>query len=257
MRSQGRGLLATALLASVIAANAVAQEPAHDKPAPPVRTKEGSSVTGHSAKGSLQPTHAPQPSFSPVDAWNHVKKGNEAAAAARARREALPPPQSRPAGAGRHLCAVVVCADCNLDVPALLGLPRQDVLLISTPGPFVTPEITAMLEQAVAQERLSLVLMLTHTNCTTLDTTRGVSPQQDALAQRLAAARAEAERLRTSLGRALLLGQRERLFAASDELQKRAAADSLRVIPGELNTRTGAITWLHRAVDAMPMPPVR
>lgn len=208
-------------------------------------------------KNPPAPTHAPQPEFAPLDAWEHVKKGNDRAAAAREKRESLPPPAPRPAGAGRHICAVVVCADCDLDVPALLGLPRQDVLLISAPGPFVTPEITALLERAVKEDRLSLVLMLTHKNCTTLETEAGASPQQDALVQRLALARAEAQRMRTTLARALLLGQRERMLAASDPLRKAVADDALRVMPGELDTRTGAITWLHRAADAMPLAPVR
>jgi carbonic anhydrase len=236
--------IATSLLLVTAARAQHAQAATQAKPTP-------------AAKNPPAPTHAPQPQFSPLDAWTHVKRGNERAAAARAAREPLPAPAPRPAGAGRHICAVIVCADCDLDVAALLGLPRQDLLLISTPGPFVTPEITALLERAVAEDRLSLVLMLTHTHCTTLDTPAAASPQQDALAQRLALVRAEAERMRTTVDKALLLGQRERLLAASDALQRATGTDTLRVMPGQIDTRSGAITWLHRNADAMPLTPVR
>jgi len=234
------------LFAAMLLASAAHAQHDEGKPRPKTTTKNPPAAT-----------HAPQPEFAPLDALQHVKKGNERAAAAREKREPMPAPAPRPSGAGRHVCAVIVCADCDLDVPALLGLPRQDVLLISAPGPFVTPEITALLERAVKEDRLSLVLMLTHTHCTTLETEPGVSPQQDALAQRLALARTEAERLRTPLARALLLGQRERMLAASDPLRKAVTDDTLRVMPGQLDTRTGAITWLHRAADAMPLTPVR
>lgn len=249
MRTRGWEVAATSALVALLAAGTAAQDHGSGG-APPI-------APPRATKGTQAPTHAPQPVLSPLDAWTHVKRGNEGAAAARARRENLPPPQPRPAGAGRHVCAVIVCADCDLDVPALLGLPRQDVLLISTPGPFVTPEITALLEQAIGKERLSLVLMLSHSHCTTFDVERGASPQQDALAQRLAAVRADAERTRTPFAKALLLAQREQLLAASEELRRGTKADTLRIMPGELDTRTGAIAWLHRAADAMPLAPVR
>lgn len=241
------------VLALTVAARAFAQ----DHGAQTTRPAAETAAPEHRAKGARLPTHAPQPAFAPIDAWEHVKKGNDAAAAARDRREPPPPPLPRPPGAGRHVCAVVVCADCDLDIAAVLGLPRQDVLLIAVPGPFVTPEITALLEKAVAEERLSLVVMLSHSHCTTLDTAPGTSVQQDALAERLRLVRAEAERSKMPLTKALLLGQRERLLAASDPLREATTKDTLRIVPGELDTRTGAITWLHRAIDALPLAPVR
>lgn len=253
-RGNNPGLVA-AVFALLLAAVTPAQHE-QDKPATNGTDKPATS-TKIGRKNPAAATHAPLPKFAPIDAWEHVKRGNEAAAKARDRREPLPAPAPRPAGAGRHVCAVIVCADCDLDVPAMLGLPRQDVLLISTPGPFVTPEALALLEQAVAQERLSLVLLLSHTHCTMLETKTGVSPQQDALAQRLALVRAEAQRARLPLQKALLLGQRERMLAASDELRRRSDTDQLRVMPGELDTRTGAITWHHTRTDEMPLQPVR
>jgi hypothetical protein len=136
------------------------------------------------------PTHAPLPVLRPLDAWLHIRAGNAAWLSARDAGLPAPAPE-RPGGAGRYVCAVFICADADLDVPAVLGLQRRDVLLISTPGPFVSPESIGLLERLVREERLSLVLILTHTSCRTLtappraDTRPGVEPRQDALAQRL------------------------------------------------------------------------
>ena len=203
------------------------------------------------------PTHAPLLTLPPLAAWAAVKAGNEALLAARA--SGKPPPKlaDRPAGAGRYVCAVLVCADANIDLPALLGLQQKDVLLLSAPGPFVQPEVVALLEQTTRDERLPLVLVLGHPDCTTLSTRTGRTPQQDALARRLDAVRAEAQRTQTSLTKALVLMQREHLLAASDELREHVAKDELRVIPGEVDVRTGALVWHHHRADELPLQPVK
>jgi len=214
------------------------------------------------------PTHAPLPVLRPLDAWLHIRAANAAWLSARDAGLPAPAPE-RPGGAGRYVCAVFTCADADLDIPAVLGLQRRDVLLISTPGPFVSPESIGLLERLVREERLSLVLILTHTSCRTLtapprtaDVRPGVEPRQDALAQRLESLRAEAKRNEISLGsfslgRALVLSQREHLLASSDELRARVTADQLRVVPGEVDTNTGAFTWHHHRADELPLLPVK
>jgi carbonic anhydrase len=203
------------------------------------------------------PTHAPRTSLSPALAREHVAAGNAAFAEARSKGATPPPPAPRPAGTGRWVCAVIVCADVDLDVPAALGLARSDVLLISTPGPFVDPETVALVEQAVAEERLSLVLVLSHEHCRTLAIARGNTPQQDAVAARIASLQAEAARTRAPLVRTLVRSQREQLLVASDALKEHVGKDTLRILPGELDARTGAIRWHHDRADALPMPPVK
>jgi carbonic anhydrase len=213
------------------------------------------------------PTHAPLPVLRPLDAWLHIRAANAACLSAREAGLPAPAPE-RPGGAGRYVCAVFICADADLDIPAVLGLQRRDVLLISTPGPFVSPESIGLLERLVREERLSLVLILTHTSCRTLtappraDTRPGVEPRQDALAQRLESMRAEAKRNEISLGsfslgRALVLSQREHLLASSDELRARVTADQLRIVPGEVDTNTGAFVWHHHRADELPLLPVK
>lgn len=240
--------LAAALLAGGLPAQHVpppAAPGSHVEPA--AQQKRGSSEA---------PTHAPQPDLPPALAFAHVRAGHDAWLAARTRKEPAPPPADRPAGAGRYVCAVLVCADCDFDVPAALGLRRRDVLLLSVPGPFVTPEVAAMLERQVLQERLSLVVLLAHPRCATLQPAAAGAPP-DALSARADLVRRDAARLRLPLAKALVLGQRELLLASSDELRQRAADDHLRVVAAEVDPSTASITWHLKATDSMPMPPVK
>jgi len=205
----------------------------------------------------MRPTHAPQPELAPLVAWRHVRAGNEAAVAARAARQPAPAPKDRPAGAGRYVCAAIVCADADVDVPALLGLARRDVLLLSAPGPFVPAEAVALLEQAVAEERLSLVLVIGHAECRALATRAGVSLAQDALAERIATVRREATRTHTTLAQCLVRMQCQQVLAASDLLRERSTAGSLRLVPAELDGTTRALAWLHARSDEYTLPPIR
>lgn len=204
-----------------------------------------------------RPTHAPKPELPPPLAWQHVRAGNDAAVAALAAEQPLPAPATRPAGAGRYVCAAIVCADARVDVPALLGLAPRDVLLLSAPGPFVQAEAIALLEQAVAEERLSLVVVIGHADCRTLATQQGTSERQDALAARLAVVRREAARTGASLPQCLTRLQCQQMLAASDLLREQATNGSLRVLPAEVDARTGRVAWLHAPIDEYALPPIR
>ncbi|MDO8348624.1 MAG: hypothetical protein Q7T30_00190, partial [Planctomycetota bacterium] len=228
-------LLATALLLLTVAAPSQHDPaPAPHKPASPAEQKRGSAEA---------PTHAPQPELPPAVAFDHVRAGNTACAAARKAGDPPPVVKPRPAGAGRYVCAVIVCADADLDLPTLLGLRRSDVLLISTPGPFVQQETVALLERCVAEERLSLVLVLSHTHCATLQARPGITPRQDALTQRLVAVQKSPYAANLPLGKAMVLAQRQMLLLSSDLLEQRAGKDQLRVVPGEIDTGSHTITW--------------
>lgn len=265
-----RVLLAVCLAVALPLASVVAQHEAHGGPAKaPASTAAPATETKPAAErkrgtGAL-PEHHPQLALHPLLAFEHVQAGNAAAVAARTKAESMPAPKPRPAGAGRYVCAVVVCADCDVDVPALLGLRREDVLLLAVPGPFVGAETVALLERVVVAERLSLVLVLGHAACRSLApapgspgaTTDGTAPTTDPLVRRAEVARREAERRRQALPKTVAQMQRELLLAASDLLTRRSAADELRVLPGEIDPKSGAIVWHHRRVDTMPLAPVR
>lgn len=237
-----RAFAALSLLASV--AGAAAQQPA---PLAPGRT------AAESKRGArTPPTHAPQPTLSPLVAWRHLQAGNAAAVAALATGKPVPAPPERPSGAGRYVCAVVACADADLDLPPLLGLRRSDVLWLAVPGPFATPETVALLERIVVAERVPLVLVLGHVSCRTL-----AGGRDDVLATRTAALTAEAARRGRPMVRTLVEQQRDLLLAAADELRARQQRDELRVLPAEIDERTGALAWHHRAIDALPLAPVK
>lgn len=229
-----------------------AQHDPHNPPLPPPSPATRSDAE-HKRGAPEAPTHAPQPTLHPLLALQHCKNGNAAATAAIALDRAMPKPAARPAGAGRWLAAVVICADADVDIAPLLGLARADVLLLSVPGPFVSPETTAMLERAVADERLSLVLILAHADCRTLQP--NASP--DALTRRREALRAEAERQQQPLPKTLTQLQREQLLAASELLRAKQAAEELRIVPATLDPRTGVLQWHHANADVMPLPPVK
>lgn len=240
--------LRPAVLCGWLAVTAVGQQPTAVG-RPPTPTTE--------TKTPERPTHAPKPTLPPLLAWHHVRAGNAAWVQAQAEREDAPTPAPRPSGAGRYVCAVITCADADVDVAALLGLRRRDVLLLSVPGPFVTPDAVALLEQTVTEHHLSLVIVLGHADCRTLATRRGETEHQDATARRVAAARTDAERDGAPLLPHLLRAQCLRLCAASDLLRRHALADTLRVLPAQVDGRTGAITWHHERADEYALRPIR
>lgn len=263
-----RAPLALCLAMALPQAGVLAQHEAHGAPpevpastaAPAIESKP---VAEHKRGAAALPEHQPRLALHPLLAFQHVQAGNAAVVAARAKAEPMPAPKPRPAGAGRYVCAVVVCADCDVDVPALLGLRREDVLLLAVPGPFVGAETVTLLERVAVAERLSLVLVLGHAACRSLApgsssaATEGTAPTTDPLARRAEVARREAERRGQPLPKTVVQMQRELLLAASDVLTRRSATDELRVLPGEIDPKSGAIVWHHSRVDTMPLAPVR
>lgn len=277
-----------ALVAS--AAFALAQ---HASAAPPPTKTDAKTDQGPARSAPV--THAPLPTLPPAIAFHHVQNGNAALAAARLAGKPPPPPAERPAGAGRYVCAALVCADADLDVPSLLGLRSGDVLVLSVPGPFATPETTALLERMVVDERLSLVLVLAHADCRSLAHGTGIphpmpsiapapggavagargateppaavahdipAPGRpnapcDVLARRVDALRGEAQRRRQSLLATLCQTQCTSVLAATEVLTAKSTRDELRVLPGIVDTKTRTITWLHQRADVMPIAPVK
>jgi hypothetical protein len=243
-------------------AHATAQREPHAPPAsaptaPATRTAPGAPTTAEQKRGApAPPTHAPQPTLHPLLAWQHVKAANAAAVAALAAGAPLPSPPQRPAGAGRYVCAVLVCADADVDVAPLLGLRRADVLLVGAPGPFASAEDVALVERAVVAERLSLLLVLGHADCRALAGGTG-DTARDALARRFDAVRDAAARRGGDVPKTLVQLQREHVLAASDLLRERAANDAFRVLPAVLEPRTGVLAWHHVHTDVMPLAPVK
>jgi len=202
------------------------------------------------------PTHNPRPHLPPTAAMAHLQQGHAAWLARRRLGQPEPATPERPAGAGRYVCAVLHCAELELDLPAALGLARRDVLLLSLPGPFVTPEVAAMLQRLQRDERLSLILVISHDNCQALQPQAEVSPK-DALARRADHVRQEATRRQQTLAATMADLQRQLLLAASADLRAAVAADTLRIVVAEIAPRSEELQWRLPASHSLPMPPVR
>ncbi|MGK0264198.1 MAG: carbonic anhydrase [Planctomycetota bacterium] len=234
----------------------------------------------HKNSGATAPTHASKTHLPPLAAWQFVKNGNAAfvrshrrtadhtrknagatnvtkthhgassAAGKHVVSEAI-----RPAGANKYVCAVIACADANCDIPALLGLARKDVLVLRLAGPFINAEAVALLDRTIKKHSTSLILVLSHHKCESLRIrTKG---GDDALDRRLAAVRNAARSQRRTLYQAIGPQQRELLLASSSTMYDLVKRDRLRVIPGVINTATGAIEWLNRRAQALPLSPVK
>ncbi len=235
-----RPILVTALLATgLLAQHGGTEPPAKDagKTPPPVQ-------------------HTPRIHLPPRAALAHLRACIEAAAAARA--EGLPQPRpARPSGAGRWLVAVIACADAGVDVPALLGLPPEDVLLLASAGPLPQAGDVALLEHAVQHEKLPLCIVLTHADCAALRTEPQPTPARQVLERRLAAARTLAAERSLPLHQAQALVQRQALTSASDVLRLATEQNRLLVVPASVEARTRSLHWHTTAAEELPMPVVR
>lgn len=234
----------------------------------------------HKNSGATAPTHVSKTHLPPLAAWQFVKNGNAAfvrsqrrtadhdhknagakdvtkthhgAHAAVGKHSASP--AIRPAGANKYVCAVIACADANCDIPALLGLARKDVLVLRLAGPFINAETVALLDRTIKKHSTSLILVLSHHKCESLRIrTKG---GDDALDRRLAAVRNAARSQRRTLHEAIGPQQRELLLASSSTMHELVKRDRLRVIPGVIQTATGAIQWLQRRAQELPLSPVK
>jgi len=211
------------------------------------------------AKSAATPVHQPHANLPPAAALEHLRAGNASVCAARAGGTSPAPTRPRPSGAGRYVVAVVTCADAPVDPATVLGLRAVDVLQFRTAGAHVDAATVALLEQAVAQERLSLIVVLTHADCRSLQPAAGtpVSPAQAVLQERAVAAATEADRRRLPLAKAQALRQCEALVAASEPLQRAVAGEHLLVVPAEVGITTLAVTWHQQNADRLPLAPVK
>lgn len=263
------------LLISVGSANVSAQEPeaSSSKPAHE-RTATDQNGTG------TGPTHAPQPDLRPLFAWNFVMKGNAAFVAARREHARLHSNKriepivtkshhevdkghhghaatrpARPAGAGKYVACVITCADVETRIAPMLGLADEDVLVLRLAGPFVNAEAIALIERTIEKHRLCLVLVLSHERCDSLRP--HPKGPEDALDRRVAALRGHARLARQTLAQSLCQKQRELMLASSRTLNQRTQKDQLRIVPGVIDERTGAIAWHHRRAQGLPLAPVK
>ncbi|GAB4142649.1 MAG: hypothetical protein Fur0037_09930 [Planctomycetota bacterium] len=209
------------------------------------------------AKQPAIPEHRPHLSCKPLVALDHLRSGNQLFRRALARHEPPPLSPERPSGAGRYVAAVLVCADAGIDAPHLFSLDSRDCLLLSNAGPCVSPEDVALLERAVDEEHLSLIVILTHDDCASLASSEHGSPSRMSLARRTRSARDMARARGIPVAEAAARLEAEILCASSERLLERVRSGDLLVAPAVASPRDGAIRWLLTRAEEMPMPPVK
>lgn len=257
---------------------APARPPQHHAATP----NAGSAALHEDQNGAASaPTHAAKTRLPPLVAWHFVRQGNDAFALSRQNaaihasrnrahakvtkthhqphheplQDSVITTASRPAGAGRYVCAVITCADSDTSISAALGLARKDVLELKLAGGFVNPEAVALLDRAISKHQISLILVLAHNQCDGLKA-RSNGPE-DALDRRLARLIPLAQQQHRSLPVALAYQQRELLLGSSRVIRDLVKQDHLRIVPAMLNEQTGAIRWHHRRAQELPLSPVK
>lgn len=216
---------------------------------------------GHPKHEPEAAVHAPHPSLPPTAALDHLRRSN-AAVVARGRSGQPPaPPFERPAGAGRFVASVVTCAELPADLPHLLGLRAEDLLVIRNAGGTCDADVRDLVAWAAATERLSLCIVLTHQPCACVPATpTAAAANTDATAQPLdrgAAARALAARRQLQLARAQAIVQAEQLLGAAPLLRTLADRGEFRVVGASLDAVSGAVDWHLSRADDLPIAPVR
>jgi len=144
----------------------------------------------------------------------------------------------------------------HVDAAALFGQRRQDLLVLSTPGPHVDAAAVALLSRVVSRERLSLCVVLTHDRCESL-APHGDDAAAAKLRERARRARELAARRKIALADAQALWIRDSLLGSTPQLSQLVADGEFLVAPGVVDPRTGAIRWLLTRAQELPMPPVQ
>ncbi|MCA8943189.1 MAG: hypothetical protein KDB80_11570 [Planctomycetes bacterium] len=198
--------------------------------------------------GNPHPLHAPRLRLDPVRAFQHIEQGAERMRAHRAARlqhaehgdpgsqPPLPPtPARRPTGAGRHIAAVVACADGDFDVSALLLQRRPDLLILANPGPVLRRDEIALLERSIETERLPLCIVLVHDDCPTAE-----AREHTRSARRPLSSREYGEIVARHLLRQSRLAQQAQRLGRFEVVVGHVAAN-------------GDITWHAEALEAPPL----
>ena len=201
--------------------------------------------------------HAPHPFLPPAAALECLRAGLVLYAAASMKGQSPPPPSERPGGAGRYVAAVVCCADADLDLSGMFGLAQKDLLVIRVPGPFLSLEITALLEQAVLRERLSLCVVLSHADCACLSAEATQSPAGQALKSRIEAARALATERHLALPAAIAGNERDQLIWSSPPISAAIKEGRFRIVPATFFAPTKTVLMHLSRKEEMPIAPVK
>ncbi|MCC6670355.1 MAG: hypothetical protein IT458_04795 [Planctomycetes bacterium] len=187
------------------------------------------------------PAHRADIGVPPAVAFAHLRDQHAEARAARLQGRA-PRTLRRPGGAGATLAVVFACADAARDLPALLHVPAEDLVVMTSPGPTLRREEIAHLERLATEDRVSLAVVLVHEPCRSLASAGPASRP---------AAGPTRDRHGPEIRHAL--AQVQAAYLASPRLRALEEAGEFAVAVGSVRGPIGAIEWL--SLSAPPAPP--
>ena len=203
------------------------------------------------------PLHRPLLVFTPQDAFRLLARGNrrfldsKRSAGGRSRK---PGPLRRPAGAGRHVAAVVQGIGHRHRATDLFGIAHPDLLELASPGPCIRSAEVSALEDAVRDHRLGLLVILVRPQDPAL---KGPGPNATKARRVLWSHVRTAHRLATaariSLAEAHGLTQAEVLWRLSPYLRQQRRLERFRIAVGIVKPRIGAVRWVNRWHQVPPL----
>jgi hypothetical protein len=250
------GLLAIVLLAPPSAGSLAAQQGQQGQ--------QGGGTPLNKDGAKPMPLHRPLTVFTPQDALRHLTRGNRLMLAVTrpARGQGRQPqPMRRPAGAGRHVAAVVQGIGYRRSPGEIFATRHWDLLTFSSPGPCIRNAEVAALEEAVQEDRLSLMVILVRPGDTALKPPEEhASPARRALWRHIEAAHKLAKAAGVSLAEAHGLMQAEVVWRLSPYLREQRQRERFRIAVGIVDTGTGGVQWVtrwHKAPPLLTPPPGR
>ena len=240
-------VILTTLCAGALAGQSAGQSAGHNQRNPQLGK----------AGAKPMPLHRPLLVFTPQDAFRLLARGNrrflgrKRMAGGQSRR---PGPLRRPAGAGRHVAAVVQGIGHRRRAADLFGIAHPDLLELASPGPCIRSAEVSALEDAVREHRLSLLVILVRPQDPAL---KGPGPNATKARRVLWSHVRTAHRLATaariSLAEAHGLTQAEVVWRLSPYLRQQRKLERFRIAVGIVKPRTGAVRWVNRWHQVPPL----
>ena len=203
------------------------------------------------------PLHRPLTVFTPQDAFRHLDRGNrvmlQTTRPVRGRGH-QPQPLRRPAGAGRHVAAVVRSISYKRSAAELFATRHSDLLVFASPGPCIRSAEVSALEDAVRDHRLSLLVILVHPLDPALRPPQGhPTKTRQTLWQHVQAAHKLAAAARISLAEAHGLMQADVVWRLSPYLRRQRQLQQFRIAVGIVKPQIGAMHWATRWHQVPPL----
>lgn len=203
-------------------------------------------LSGQSERTPAFPLLRPPDSVSPWRAFQHLRQGNATRLTAAKRVE----PRPHPFGPGRFVAAIATPSGLRFGADEIFAARHRDLLVFSSPGPSLRNAEIAALEQTVAQDHLSLLVILVDAADPTLAQLHENGEPADPTQRRLlAAARTLAARREVTIPAAYAMMQADRIWLRSPRLAELQAEGRFQVALGIIEDKSAGISWVTKWHD--------